>query len=193
MDISWFMRALNEYIAREANREDKCTGRFWEGRFKSQALLNEAALAACMAYVDLNPIRAKMATTPETSDHTSIQYRINAARTGKTAKRLMPFAGNPRKEIPQGLPFVLTDYINLVDITGRQFAKGKKGIIEGVLPPILARLNLDAEQWGELTQSFESRFYSAAGSEEYLIRYQQHQNMKHIKGRSNARRLLNSA
>ena len=76
--LSWFMGRLNEFIAREANKEDGVKGRFWESRFKCQALLDEAAIASCMAYVDLNPIRAGRAATPEDSDFTSIQERIRA-------------------------------------------------------------------------------------------------------------------
>jgi hypothetical protein len=59
-----------------ANTGDECTGRFWAGRFKATVLPAEAAIAACMVYVDLNPVRAGLAATPEKSDFTSDQDRI---------------------------------------------------------------------------------------------------------------------
>ncbi len=173
--ISWLMRCLNEPIARRANREDHTTGRFWEGRFKSQALLDEAALAACLAYVDLNPIRAKMAQTPETSTHTSVQQRIQHAKGAHSPNipteqpsGLLPFAGNPRAEMPKGLPFNLTDYLQLVDWTGRQLREDKRGAISKTLPEIMLRLQLDQKHWLYLTQHFESPFRQLIGQAHHV-------------------------
>ena len=70
------MKVLNENIAKRANQEDECSGHFWQARYKSQALLDEQSVLSAMAYVDLNPVRAAMAETPEQSDHTSIKLRI---------------------------------------------------------------------------------------------------------------------
>ncbi|MCW9047560.1 MAG: transposase [Gammaproteobacteria bacterium] len=161
MDISWFMRVLNETIARRANTEDDCSGRFWEGRYKTQALLDEAALLACMAYVDLNPMRAQMAETLETSEHTSINLRINDTTTAKT---LHPFVGNTRKLMPAGLPFKLNDYLELVDWTGRIQRQDKCGYIRENSPEILQRLNQTPANWLYLTQHFESKFKGLVGA-----------------------------
>jgi hypothetical protein len=166
--ISWFMRCLNEHIARMANAEDGCSGRFWEGRFKCQALLDEAALAACLAYVDLNPVRAGIAKTPETSDHTSVQRRIRALSETNEDKlpqppELMPFVGYPRQNMPKGMAFRLEDYLSLVDWTGRQIREDKRGAISEALPPMLHRLGIDPESWFSLTEGFEKHFSVLAG------------------------------
>ena len=169
------MRLINEGIARQANKEDQCTGRFWEGRFKSQALLDEQALFACMAYVDLNPLRAKMAKTPEHSHHTSIKKRIAKAKTAhqlnhpqQQEKHLMPFAGNPRQIMPDGLPCRLSDYLELVDWTGRIVRDDKRGAIDKNIPPLLARLQITDENWLTLTTQFEGRFGRMIGTLQHL-------------------------
>lgn len=135
-DLSWLMRCINEPIARMANSEDHCTGSFWEGRFKSQALLDDRALLACMAYVDLNPIRAAMATTPEQSDYTSIQERIEHPHN----RGLLPFS----KQANNAIPFDLKDYLEFVDWGGREVKQNKRGKIPASVPPILVRLNMNA-------------------------------------------------
>ncbi|WP_102797436.1 transposase [Bowmanella denitrificans] len=191
-DISWFMRHLNESIARQANQEDGCSGRFWEGRFKSQALLDEQAVLSCMAYVDLNPIRAKMAKTPETSNHTSIQQRITAARQGKQPHNLQAFVGNPRVNMPKGIAFNLKDYCELVDTTGRCIREDKAGHIDNHQSPILERLGLNSEQWLTLTQQFEQHFHGPVGSEHMLNQFKAHTHHQRIHGIKQARALFAS-
>lgn len=173
-DLSWFMKCLNEYIARQANKEDQCTGHFWEARYKSQALLTEEALLSCMAYVDLNPIRAGIADKPESSDHTSIKERItpqfslpdainNTQCTQQlihqwthTIKPLLHFdeciSGQPQNSIP----FTINDYLMLVDWTGRAVRGDKRGAITNTLPPILERLGIAPEGWINSSTCFET-------------------------------------
>ncbi len=73
--LSWFMRCLKEPLSRLANREEQ-SGAFFEGRFKSVAILDEESLLATCAYIDLNPVAAGIAEVPEASKHTSIKQRV---------------------------------------------------------------------------------------------------------------------
>ena len=163
------MKCINEFIARAANREDNCTGSFWQGRFHSQALLDEKALIACMAYVDLNPIRAKVARTPEDSDFTSIQQRIQQTSRQcllKDRPELVPFvqAVSNAEERKKGLPLTEVSYLQLVDVTGRALSKGKEG---GTIPPnalpILERLGFDETGWMNAAKLFGSKRYRVIG------------------------------
>ena len=158
--ISWFMRCLNEYIARMANKEDSCKGHFFEGRFKSQALLDETALLSCMAYVDLNPVRASIAKDLQSSEFTSIQARIRQfqQQSVKNEPMLMPFteAENQDKQWAM-LPFNLKDYIDLVDWTGRAIREDKRGYIPSATPPILEQINLTDEQWLTLATEIQQQ------------------------------------
>ena len=154
-NLSWMMRALNERIARRANKEDNVSGRFWEGRFKSQALLDEQGLLTCMAYVDLNPVRAGMASTLEASDFTSVQERLNTLAHKRKLRRkltapagLAPFAEQDTDSCTTiQLPATLDAYVELLEWTGRLVAKGKRGKITGPPPKLLTKHNLSAERW----------------------------------------------
>jgi len=170
-DLSWFMKCLNETIARKANKEDDCTGHFWESRFSSQGLKSEAALLSCMAYVDLNPVRSSIATTPETSDYTSIRSRlghstdlqgaINAMMKDSelqsfshSIRPLLDFSDSDRDQ-DECLPMYFNHYLELVDTTGRITRHGKTGKINPDMASILERLQLSETEWLAAATGFE--------------------------------------
>ncbi len=168
-NLSWFMQELNFDIALKANREEQCKGHFWESRYKSQALLDEKALLAAMAYTDLNPIRSGSATTPETSKYTSIKDRLEALKNRQfTASYLYPFIGNSGNKMLSGIPFRLMDYIELIDWTGREFRQGQAKL-SGGLPLLLDRLNLTQKGWLKICTSLEKRRALLVGSRESFL------------------------
>ncbi len=199
-DISWFMRCLNEHLARRANEEDRCRGRFWEGRFKSQALLDEAAVLTCMSYVDLNPIRAGIAATPESADFTSIQQRIREygksqrkSKTPKTAKPripLMPLIGPGKDGHENAIGFRLNDYLELVDWAGRAVREDKRGAIPSDIPPILHRLGLAPDRYLEhLSGHGQLEDPVVLGPADQIKRMARKVGRCFFKGQSEARRL----
>jgi len=202
MDISWFMRCLNETIARSFNREDSTKGRFWEGRFKSQALLDEGAILSAMAYVDLNPIRAKIAETPEASDFTSIQDRIKLlakqlkgensiekiCNTAMQPQHLMPFANNRVNSSKiAAIDFSLYDYLQLIDSTCRIIREDKRGAIPENIAPILTRLDLNARTCMSMVKNLQNSFSYAIGHTDVLMNFCSQHRRHSPKGLSTAR------
>ena len=176
-DLGWFMKCLNEYLARRANEEDCCKGRFWEGRYKCQALLDEKALLQCMAYVDLNPVRADMASTPEASDYTSVKQRASEVKERHTTKkmpRLLPMVDSETVEVEDDdtvCRFRLMDYLELMDSTGRAVRADKRGAISDRATGILDRLGIDERAWLRHMQPRKQRLPVAVGSLERLKAY----------------------
>ena len=240
---SWFMKALCEPIARLANKQDEATGHFWEGRFKALAITDEAGLLACSMYVDLNPIRAAMAATPEESLHTSAYDRIQAIQgatipsaavdlvsmeteeAGKILKTstpdqlkkrkadakkrrgnsilrdawLSPLFINERSSTgPQSsssgvrasdkgfLSLKLSDYLKLLDWTGRQRGSIQKAEIPSDLDPILKRIGIDGRMWCDLVWNFKKYFGrgSAAGSPASMKESASQRNRNFVRGQN---------
>ncbi|NKB61331.1 MAG: transposase [Gammaproteobacteria bacterium] len=176
MSISRFMGYLNERIAREANREDQCRGRFWEGRFHSQALLDEASLLQCMVYVDLNPIRSGIASTPDSSEHTSVKHRIDK-RKRHEGDQLMGFPDDVTGERDNhgegSLPLTFTDYLTLLDWSGRLVREDRRGYIAPSCGDILLRLGLTEAHWSDALHRQGVWTSRALGSGEKLKSYSQ--------------------
>ncbi len=197
-DLSWFMRCLDEHIARKANAEDDVTGRFWEGRFKSQLLDDEAALAAAMAYVDLNPVRAGIADCIESSDHTSVQMRAEELRKdpGKADEPIQPIAGVRlgldmlKDKAFARLAMSNRQYIELVDYTGRQLRPGKRGKIDEREPTALSKLGLNTNYWTAHVKGVGSGYWRFVASVEALEAKAAEWKRQWLKGIGYARRLV---
>jgi REP element-mobilizing transposase RayT len=263
--LSWFMRCLCEWIARKGNHEDQISGRFWEGRFRSQFLVDEAAILACSVYVDLNPIRAGVATTPEESEYTSGCDRIRSlpgdtagapptangpsgaraarpadwlceltleestiapvpssvvrelshendsgapdrslaspavpADSGHPGKAAAPVGGvalaaqakptlGPRASDQGFLPIEIKKYLMLLDWTGRELRRDKRGAIPDHLAPILDRLGLDRANWVQTVRDFGRMFKQAAGRWSSLTRAAPRCSRRWFQGKAAAR------
>ena len=184
-NLSWFMRFLNESIARTANAEDGCKGRFWEGRFRCQALLDDAAVLSAMTYVDLNPVRAKIVTAPEAAEYVSFRQRSDRMRARREAPEpLAPIAG-------PGAVLAISEreYLTLVDETGRLLHAGKPGVIDRMLPSIVRRVGLSENAWLLQVQGTQSRYWRAIGLVDALVDRAVELQQRWLKGVMFARRL----
>ena len=190
--LSWFMKCLKEPLARLANRQDKTRGAFFEQRFKSVAILDEESLLATCTYIDLNPVAAGIAETPEASPHTSVSTRVEHVKAqGRTAdlqaaQQCTPAASNASAGLEESIwlcpiedrsrldstrkgmleSFSLGSYLLLLDYTGRLFREGK-AVISADLAGILERLGSSTDRWQARVEKLKTgrllgRFFAAS-------------------------------
>ena len=215
-DISWWMRLLSQNIAQRANREDEEVGKFWQARYRAVRLLDETSLLACAAYVDLNPIRAAMAQTLETSEFTSVQKRIQSIKSATKSKGssrnqpdapdgyLAPLEINERRDklgpcchtggrrcSDKGfLPMPTAAYVSLLDWTARQLRAGKRGSTPSKMRPVFERLGISGEIWCELVKNFGRLFYAVAGKPHEIDARRSRDGQRRYKAKRAVRELL---
>jgi hypothetical protein len=209
-DLSWFMRNLNEYISRRANAEDSVKGHFWESRYKCQALLDEKAVLAAMAYTDLNPIRAGISASIEESEHTSARQRVsevqeqkkqpqrqnvetsssdnNSRKANARQAPLLPF--DPIEACKASIPFAFSDYLELIDTAGRVVHPTKRGYIPDNTPRLLVKLGIDLKTFIEHSNHFIERFGNHAGEPARLTELAAKRNARYLRGIGRARELF---
>jgi REP element-mobilizing transposase RayT len=75
-NLSEFMREIKVNFARFYNRRHNRRGYFWGDRFKSVIVENGETLINCLAYIDLNPLRAGLVERPEQYRWNSLGYHV---------------------------------------------------------------------------------------------------------------------
>ena len=209
--ISWFMGILLENIARRANFEDNCAGRFWETRFKCREITDESGLLLCGIYVDLNPILAGEADSPETARYTSVFQRLEAQSQRKNARDradgwMAELTLRPERKADEALayssrsgrrasdlgalPISLADYVKLLKWTARLLKSGERSKIPKDLASILDRLDLNHEKWLDTVDSYDRSFCHAVGSPKSLAKVAARMEASHLKGATAARSIF---
>jgi hypothetical protein len=189
-NVSSFMAALSEYIARRANHEDGCDGRFFSGRFSCREVTHEGGLLVTGLYTDLNLIRAGEALTPESSVYTSAWFRIQArqaAGQGESAAGLpidswlapltleadhlgdVPCTSGQRASDKGLLSLTGDQYLQMLDWSGRQLREGKRGAIPSHLAPILERLGIEGDELLDMLTDLPRLFRRIVGRSEEII------------------------
>ncbi len=195
--LSWFTSRLNEPLAKQANKEDSCTGSFWQGRYSAQALLDEAAVFSCMAYVDLNPVRAKITNKLEESSHTSIQQQFNAIKE-KEPIDVQAHLNSSIRAISnsvksKSLPMSLKNYIELVEWTGKNIVHPNKAAMPKNIQSSLKSLNLQNNHWLKQIENYNNHYCHVVGTVEQIRAKAKQLKLRCMKGVSAAKLLYEKA
>jgi hypothetical protein len=206
--ISWFMGILCENIARRANHEDGCKGRFFESRFSCRECTDESALLLCGIYVDLNPYRAGEVDNPVGSRYTSVFQRLQSQGLRKNAAdrpdgwlgelTLLPerkadeawadSSRTGRRASDLGLlPVSLEDYVKLLKWTANQLRSGQRDTIPADLASMLDHFQVQQDHWLDTVEQYESAFGHAVGRATSLAAVAERMELQHLKGISACR------
>ena len=188
--ISWLMRCINEPLAKKSNQEDFVKGHFWESRFTSQALLDEAAAITCMAYVDLNPIRAGLTDKLEESEHTSVHKRLLSMDDDALNSAVTAIAGKVRART---MTMPLKHYIGCLEWTGKYILHPGKATIPRDLIPVFQHLNINQDNWLVQVKAYGKNYYRAVGSIDSIKVYVDNLKQQWVKGVQSIRQLYLSA
>lgn len=211
--ISYFMGFFSENIARRANAEDECAGRFWQGRYQLRELEGLHSILLCGVYVDLNPIKAGEAASPKTARYTSAYQRIEAmSQPVDDAHRPDSWLAEPtwqdaaardeavcsssrtgKRASDLGLlPISLADYLGLLFWTARQIRSGQRATVPRDLESFLDRLHLKSEYWLEGVESYEAGFCELVGTPSTLSKAARESGRRSMKGVSASRRIFDA-
>jgi len=100
-DISEYVRAIKQTFSRWYNKMNNRSGYLWGDRFKSVLIEKGEGLLNCLAYIDLNPVRAGIVKRPEDYRWSGIGYRIYTDNKGDFLSFDGIFSESEMKDLPK--------------------------------------------------------------------------------------------